>query len=92
METCMPYLKEQIRILKPRVIVALGATSVKGLMDTEIGISKLRGNWMSFEGIDLMPTYHPAYLLRNPKAKHDVWEDLKSVLLHIGREIPQVKK
>lgn len=92
METCMPYLKEQIKQLKPKVIIALGATSVKGLMDTQIGISKLRGNWMSFEGIDLMPTYHPAYLLRNPKAKHDVWADLQIVLKHLGRTAPPVKK
>ena len=88
MEACMPYLKEQIKLLKPKVIIALGATAVKGLLNTTMGISKLRGNWMLFEGIDLMPTYHPAYLLRNPSAKKDVWEDLQEVLHHIGREVP----
>ncbi len=88
----MPYLKRQIAILKPKVIVALGATAVKGLTGTTTGITKLRGTWMSFEGIDLMPTYHPAYLLRNPPAKKEVWEDLKTVLRHLGREIPKVKK
>lgn len=92
METCMPYLKRQIAVLKPKVIVALGATAVKGLMGTTTGITKLRGTWMSFEGIDLMPTYHPAYLLRNPPAKKEVWEDLKTVLRHLGREIPKVEK
>ncbi|MFC1462972.1 uracil-DNA glycosylase family protein [Verrucomicrobiota bacterium] len=92
MGTCMPYLKEQIRLLKPKVIIALGATAVKGLLDVRTGITKLRGTWMAFEGIDLMPTYHPAYLLRNPAAKKDVWEDLKEVLHFLGRPVPQTKK
>lgn len=88
MEACLPYLREQIALLKPRVIVCLGATAVKGLFNTTQGITKLRGTWMSFEGIDAMPTYHPAYLLRNPPAKRDVWEDMKSVLRHIDRPLP----
>lgn len=92
METCMPYLRAQIAVLKPKVIIALGATATKGLMQTTQGISKLRGTWMSFEGIDLMPTYHPAYLLRNPAAKKYVWEDLQEVLRHLGRPIPEVQK
>ena len=92
METCMPYLKEQIRLLKPKVIIALGATAVKGLLDVRTGITKLRGTWMAFENIDLMPTYHPAYLLRNPSAKKDVWEDLKEVLHFLGREVPDHRK
>ena len=91
METCMPYLKEQIRLLKPKVIIALGATAVKGLLDVRTGITKLRGTWLAFEGIDLMPTYHPAYLLRNPSAKKDVWEDLKEVLHFLGRPVPKKK-
>ncbi len=90
METCLPYLKDQIRLLKPKVIVALGATAVRGLVGLE-GISKLRGNWVKFEGIDLMPTYHPAYLLRNPPAKKDVWMDLQEVLRRLGRTPPPVK-
>jgi DNA polymerase len=88
METCMPYLKAQIAILKPRVIVALGATAVKGLLDDSTGITKLRGKWHTFEGIDLMPTFHPAYLLRNPAAKHDTWADLKAVLAKLGKKPP----
>ena len=88
METCLPYLKAQITLLKPKVIIALGATAVKGLLDTSVGITRLRGKWMSFEGIDLMPTYHPAYLLRNATAKKDVWEDLKAVLKRLGRKPP----
>ena len=88
METCMPYLKRQIAALRPKVIIALGATAVKGLLDTTTGITKLRGQWRLFEGIDLMPTYHPAYLLRNPSAKHEAWDDLQAVLERLGRPIP----
>ena len=92
MTACMPYLKEQIAIVQPRVIVALGATAVKGLLDTKTGITKLRGNWHRFEGFDLMPTFHPAYLLRNPPAKKEAWDDLKEVLSRLGRTPPPVKK
>lgn len=92
MEACMPYLKTQIAVLKPRVIVALGATSAQGLLNTETSISRLRGCWQTFEGIDLMPTYHPSYLLRNPSAKKEVWEDLQAVLRHLNKPIPEWKK
>lgn len=88
MAACMPYLKQQIALLQPKVMVCLGATAVKGLLDTKIGITKLRGQWMEFEGIATMPTYHPAYLLRNPPAKKFVWEDLKAVLARLGRPVP----
>ncbi len=89
METCLPFLREQIALLKPKVIVAMGATAVKGLLEVQTGISRLRGQWMRFEDIDTMPTYHPAYLLRNPAAKRDVWNDMKEVLRRLGREIPK---
>lgn len=92
METCLPYLRAQIHALKPRVIISLGATALKGLVDVQGGITRLRGKWLSFEDIDLMPTYHPAYLLRSPEYKKDTWEDLKTVLRHLGKEIPEVKK
>lgn len=88
MDACMPYLHEQITVLQPKVIVALGAVAVKGLLNISTGISKLRGNWHSFQGIDMMPTYHPAYLLRNPPMKKEVWEDLKEVLRRLGKPIP----
>lgn len=88
MEACLPYLREQIGLLRPKVMVCLGATAVKGLLDAQQGITKLRGRWMSFEGIDVMPTYHPAYLLRNPKAKREVWQDMQSVLERLGRPVP----
>jgi DNA polymerase len=92
MQACMPYLKQQLALLKPKVIVCLGSTAVKGLLEVQTGITKLRGTWMQFEGIDVMPTFHPAYLLRNPKAKRDVWEDMKDVLDKLGRPIPEKKK
>ena len=88
MTACMPYLHEQIAILKPKVIVALGSVAVKGLLDVSTGITKLRGNWHTFQGIDMMPTYHPAYLLRNPPKKKEVWEDLKDVLRRLDRPVP----
>ena len=92
MTACLPYLKAQIALLKPKVIIALGATAVKGLLNTSTGITRLRGTWLSFEGVDVMPTYHPAYLLRNTSAKKEVWEDLKTVLNHLGRTPPPREK
>jgi len=91
METCIPYLKEQIQRLKPQVIVALGATAVRGLLKVETGITRLRGSWHVFEGIPVMPTFHPAYLLRNPPAKKEAWADLQAVLRRIGKTPPPVK-
>lgn len=88
MEACLPYLKAQIALLKPRVIICLGATATEGLLGLN-GITRLRGTWHSFEGIDVMPTFHPSYLLRKPGAKHDTWADLKAVLKHIGRPVPK---
>lgn len=89
MQSCLPYLKEQLAILQPKVIVCLGATAVKGLLATTEGIPRMRGQWQSFNGIDVMPTFHPAYLLRNPAAKRDAWSDLQGVLERLGRTAPQ---
>jgi DNA polymerase len=90
MHACLPYLREQIQRLHPKIIVALGATAVQGLLEIEtVGITKMRGQWLSYKGIDLMPTYHPAYLLRNPTVKKDVWEDMKEVLAKLGKEPPK---
>ena len=76
---------EQIAVLRPRVIVALGATAVKGLLgETAQGITRLRGTWQQYEGIRVMPTFHPSYLLRTPSAKREAWEDLKAVLAFLG--------
>ena len=89
MAACMPYLAEQLELVAPQVIVALGATAVQGLFGTSEGITRMRGNWKLYRGrIAVMPTFHPAYLLRTPEAKRDVWADLQEVLRHMGRPIP----
>ncbi len=88
MDACIPYLKAQIALLKPRVIVCLGGTATEGLLGLT-GITKIRGSWHTFEGIDVMPTLHPSYLLRKQSAKHDAWADLQAVLKHIGRTVPK---
>jgi DNA polymerase len=86
---CLPYLLAQIELIKPKVIVALGATALRALLDVQLGITKMRGNWYNFRGIPIMPTFHPAYLLRNPAAKKEVWQDMQTVLAKLGREVPK---
>lgn len=93
MAACLPYLKEQIALLKPKVIVALGATAVEGLThQLSVGITRLRGRWLQFGETPMMPTFHPSYLLRNPKATHEVWADMLEVLKALGRTPPVRKK
>ena len=89
METCIPYLHEQVDLIRPRVIVALGGTAVEGLLGKTIGITKLRGQWKTYRGTLLMPTYHPAYLLRNQalSEKRKVWEDMLQVMEKLGMPI-----
>ncbi|MFH0984244.1 MAG: uracil-DNA glycosylase [Candidatus Omnitrophota bacterium] len=77
---CRPYLKRQIGLIGPKVIVALGNHAVRALLQTERGISELRGTFQQYEGIPVMCTYHPAYLLRSPGEKRKVWEDMKKVM------------
>ena len=91
MQTCIPYLHEQIDLICPKVIVALGATAVEGLLGKTIGITRLRGQWRTYRGIPLMPTYHPAYLLRNQalSEKRRVWEDLLQVMQKLGMPISE---
>ena len=89
MAACRPFLQRQLEILKPEVIVALGATAVTGLIGTTDGITRIRGKWLLYRGeTAVMPTVHPAYLLRTPSAKRDVWTDLKEVIRHMGRTLP----
>ncbi len=83
---CEPFLRRQLRALRPRVIVSLGRFSAQTLLATSEPIGALRGRWQSYAGIDLMPTYHPAYLLRNPAAKREVWEDMKQVMVRLRHE------
>lgn len=81
MQRCMPFLEEQIAALEPRVIVALGATAVQGLLGTTEGITRLRGQWKLLRGrTPVMPTFHPAFLLRQPGSKREVWQDLQEVM------------
>ena len=92
--TCIPYLQEQIDLIKPKAIVALGATAVDGLLGKTLGITKLRGNWQEYRGIPLMPTYHPAYLLRNQSLseKRKVWEDFLKVMEKLEMPISAKQK
>jgi DNA polymerase len=94
MQTCIPYLHEQIDLIQPKVIVALGATAVEGLLGKTVGITKLRGNWQTYRGIPLMPTYHPAYLLRNQSlgTKREVWEDILAVMEKLGMSISEKQR
>jgi len=76
---CKPFLLREIAIVQPEVIVVLGNTAMKNLLDTREGITKLRGIFQEYKGIKVMPTFHPAYLLRDPSKKRETWEDLKKV-------------
>lgn len=91
MAACRSLFERQLALVEPSVIVALGATAVQGLLGAS-GIMRLRGNWKLYKGIAVMPTFHPAYLLRNPAAKRDVWSDLQAVLRHMGRAVPTPRK
>jgi DNA polymerase len=88
MATCLPYLEAQIAVICPEVIVALGKVAVQGLLDVKQGITRIRGQWLSYKGTPLLPTFHPAYLLRNPGAKREVWDDMKAVLQELDLPVP----
>ena len=94
MQTCLPYLAEQIGIIQPKVLVALGATAVEGLLGTRGTMREMRGKWHSHQETPLMITYHPSYLLRNqsPSEKRKVWEDMLQVLERIGRPITEKQR
>src|SRR5947207_15726631 len=94
MKTCLPYLLAQVDLIQPKVIVALGATAVEGLLGRTAGITKLRGRWREFHGVPVMPTYHPAYLLRNEalSEKRKVWEDMLQVLEKLDRPISEKQR
>lgn len=93
MQTCIPFLHEQIDLVKPKVLVALGGVAVEGLLNKS-GIMKLRGHWQEYRGIPLMPTYHPAYLLRNQAMteKRRVWEDMLAVMEKLGLSISEKQR
>ncbi|HEY2797683.1 MAG TPA: uracil-DNA glycosylase [Thermoanaerobaculia bacterium] len=77
--SCRPFLEEQIRLIAPRVIVTLGTFAAQALLQTDESIGRLRGRWRNASGVRVMPTFHPAFLLRSPDRKKDVWEDMKLV-------------
>lgn len=79
-DTCIPFLHQQIDLVGPKVIVCLGKIAAHSLLKTQIPITKLRGDWQEYKKIKVMPTFHPAFLLRNPNMKRPVWEDLKKVM------------
>ncbi|HQH27315.1 MAG TPA: uracil-DNA glycosylase, partial [Oligoflexia bacterium] len=83
-KACTPYLFRQLELLQPKVIVALGSPAQMALCGEPGGITRLRGKWLSWRGVRVMPTFHPAYLLRNPAAKRDFWEDLQAVMAEVG--------
>ncbi len=78
--TCEGFLHRQIAVVGPKVIVCLGSVATQNLLKTERKISSFRGQWQDWQGIAVMPTYHPAFLLRNPAMKKEVWEDMKKVM------------
>ena len=88
MDTCSPFLYRQLAVIQPKAVVCLGAIAFQALYGTKQSISRLRGQWLEFRGIPMIATYHPAYLLRNPNAKGEVWEDLKKVMAHLGLKVP----
>jgi uracil-DNA glycosylase family 4 len=83
-DACLPFLKRQLGAIKPEFVVALGKVAAQTLLGTEEAISRLRGRFHDVHGMRLLPTYHPAYLLRNPEKKRDVWEDMKLLMREYG--------
>ena len=94
MQTCIPYLHEQIDLIRPKVLVGLGATAIEGLLGASEGITRLRGNWKSYRDIPLMPTFHPSYLLHSPALaiKRQVWEDMLQVMEKLQMPISEKQK
>ena len=84
LDQCRPFLQRQVDLIRPKVIVTLGRFGLQSLTETQYSISAVRGQWLDYRGIRLMPTYHPAYLLRNPDAKKEVWSDMKKVMAELG--------
>jgi uracil-DNA glycosylase family 4 len=86
-KTCSPFLLKQVQAIRPKIICALGTFSAQTLLSTDAKITTLRGRFFDFQGIKVIPTFHPAYLLRNPERKRDVWEDMKRIMEEMGKPI-----
>ena len=86
-ENCYPFLQKQLEIIRPEFLCCLGASAAKALLDTKVAIGKLRGKFYNHQGIRVLVTYHPAYLLRNPAAKRPVWEDMQLLMNEMGIEL-----
>jgi DNA polymerase len=85
---CREYLEKQLELVRPKFICALGACAAQNLLNTKASIGSMRGKFQQYRGIPVLCTYHPAYLLRNPASKRDVWEDMKKLMARMGRPIP----
>ncbi|MBP5226966.1 MAG: uracil-DNA glycosylase [Kiritimatiellae bacterium] len=103
MATCFPFLKRQIALIRPKTIVLLGGTAIKAILNTQVGVTRLQGQWSRYEDIPVMPTYHPSYVIRFErggistaaelkKVKRQIWDALKSVLAYLGKPVPTPKK
>jgi DNA polymerase len=86
---CREYLDKQLELIRPKYICALGACAAQNLLGTTMSIGRLRGQFQNYKGIPVLCTYHPAYLLRSPDKKRDVWEDMQKLLMRMGRPIPK---
>ena len=84
---CIPFLRKQLSLIRPQVVCTLGRIAAQGLLGRDFKITQERGKWLSFADIPLMSTFHPAYLLRNPSAKRQVWEDVQEIMKHLGLEV-----
>ena len=82
-EACFPFLKRQVELIAPVIICTLGRPAANTLLQTNASMGSLRGRWHSFDGVRLMPTYHPAYLLRSPGQKRKTWQDLKQIIVEL---------
>src|SRR5947207_12243001 len=87
LDACRPFIRRQVELIKPKVIVTLGRFALQSLMEKSLAITAARGTWMDYNGVKVMPTYHPAYLLRNPAAKKEVWSDMKKVMAELGMAV-----
>lgn len=86
LDACRPFIRRQVELIQPKVIVTLGRFALQSLLERDYSITAHRGTWLEYNGVKVMPTYHPAYLLRTPSAKKDVWNDMKKVMAELGIE------